>query len=429
MTKRYALLAALAAVTLCLAAIFVYNLTPIHQLLSWRFADLETHIRHALNPPAEVVFVPQEQPAEAPSTPAQLTTPSATPSPATTASPSPPGPTDTPMPSPTPYPGQVSLTGIVHEYQQMNNCGPTTLSMGLSFWGWSGNQTDTRAWLRPNFARVDDKNVDPSEMVTFVNTQTGLKALARVGGDIELTKRLVAAGFPVMIEKGLQPEPGDWMGHYVLVSGYDEARQRFITQDSYIMPDLPVSYTEVEDWWRDFNHAYLVIFPSEKEAEVLGILGAQADPAANYRYAAEKARREIDSLEGRELFFAWYNLGTNLVALADYVGAAQAYDQAFAIYPTIPEGDRPWRMLWYQVGPYLAYTHTGRYQDVIRLGNQTLDLAGNPVLEETFYWLGVAREATGDLEKALYDYQKAYEINPRSTPARQALERLGVQLP
>ena len=32
--------------------------------------------------------------------------------------------------------------------------------MALSFWGWQGDQRDTRAYLRPNFATVDDKNVN-----------------------------------------------------------------------------------------------------------------------------------------------------------------------------------------------------------------------------------------------------------------------------
>jgi tetratricopeptide (TPR) repeat protein len=125
------------------------------------------------------------------------------------------------------------------------------------------------------------------------------------------------------------------------------------------------------------------------------------------------------------LFFSWYNLGSNLTALGDYPAAAQAYDRAFAEYAAIPEDDRPWRMLWYQAAPYEAYFNTGRFEDVITLGNQALNSANGPLLEETFYWLGRAREATGDMEKALYDYRRAVEINPASTPAKQELERLG----
>lgn len=446
MLKRIGLLSLLGLVLICLLTAGIYNLPPVHERLAWRVESLRTRVRHALNPPAQAVFVPQGQPvanAEAVSTidaivkatlDAVLAT--ATPKLQPTDTSTVVGPSPTPQPSPTPtftptaIPEKVILSGAVHEYQKMNNCGPATLAMGLSYWGWPGDQFVTRAYLRPNDPRVDDKNVMPAEMVDFVETQTDFKALVRVGGDVEMLKRLVAAGFPVLIEKGFQPPKEDWMGHFELVTGYDDARQRFITQDSYIMADFPLPYQEMADhWWRDFNYVYLVIYPPERESEVMAVLGPQADETFNYQYAAQKARQETETLSGRDLFMAWYDLGTNLVALGAYGEAASAYDNAFAIYPTIPEKDRPWRMLWYQVGPYEAYYQTGRYQDVINLGNNTLAALGKPVLEETFYWLGRAREAQGDLERAIQDYQTAYDLNPRSTQALEELKRLGVAVP
>src|SRR5690606_18275268 len=104
-------------------------------------------------------------------------------------------------------------------------------------------------------------------------------------------------------------------------------------------------------WWRDFNYVFVVAYPPEREAEVLSILGPLADETAAYRLAAERARQEIAVLNGRDLFFAWYNLGSSLVGLQEYPAAAEAYDQAFAVYATLPEADRPWRVLWYQTGP------------------------------------------------------------------------------
>jgi tetratricopeptide (TPR) repeat protein len=230
----------------------------------------------------------------------------------------------------------------------------------------------------------------------------------------------------VIVEKGLQQHDKDWLGHYVLVTGYDDERARFITQDSLIMADLPVPYEAfAPQWWRDFNNVYMVIFPPQDQARVLALLGDQADPQANIQAAAEKARAEIPTLSGRDQYFAWFNLGSNLAALQDYAGAAEAYDQAFAIYPSIPEADRPWRMLWYQTGPYAAYYYTGRHQDVVNLANTTLSFLDKPILEETLYWRGLAREAQGDLEGAIADYQKAAQINPSSTPAMEQLQRLG----
>jgi hypothetical protein len=60
-----------------------------------------------------------------------------------------PEPTATATLLPTPIPVKVVLGGIVHEYQQFNNCGPANLAMALSYWGWQGDQRDTRAFA-PN---------------------------------------------------------------------------------------------------------------------------------------------------------------------------------------------------------------------------------------------------------------------------------------
>jgi tetratricopeptide (TPR) repeat protein len=220
------------------------------------------------------------------------------------------------------------------------------------------------------------------------------------------------------------------MGHFLVLNSYDDARQRFIAQDSLIMPDFPLPYEEVsERWWRDFNYVYVVIYPPEREAEVLSILGPHRDPAYSLEHAAEIARAEIQELAGRDAFFAWFNLGANLVGLGDYAGAAEAFDQAFAIYQQLSEDDRPYRVMWYRVEPYEAYYHAGRYQDVINLANTTFTWVGKPVLEESYYWRGMAYEALGEPERAVSDYRKASELNPYYSPPQEALQRLGAQTP
>ena len=133
---------------------------------------------------------------------------------------------------------------------------------------------------------------------------------------------------------------------------------------------------------------------------------------------------EAGSLTGREQFFAWFNRGTNLVYLQDYASAAQAYDTAFSLYADLPLEERPWRLLWYQDGPFAAYYHTGRYQDVINLAHTTLINVDKPVLEETYYWRGMAKEALGDRAGAVEDLTRAYTLNPNSTPAGEELQRI-----
>ena len=415
-----------------LAAILIYNLPPVYERLAWRVEALRSEIKYALNPPEEVVFVPQATSAKV-QLPTSTSTPPATPT-ATATQPGPtatPEATATPQPSPTALPAQASLSGIVHEYQKWNNCGPANLAMALSYWGWGGTQVDTAAVLKPN---QRDKNVMPYEMESFVKEHTGLQAVVRMAGNLDLLKALISAGFPVIIEKGFEGSGFDgWMGHYEVVSGYDDDRQRFVVQDSYIMANLPVPYVEMEAAWRAFNYLYVVIYPAEREGEVQAILGAQWDQTANYQYAAEQASNEIFNSSGRDLYFAWFNRGTNLMYLQDYGGAAAAYDEAFKLYPEIPEKARPWRMLWYQTGPYFAYFFTQRYYDVIALATTTIDTATEPAIEESFYWRARAFYALYELEgkpeymaHAEEDLRTSLEWHPNFGPTLGQMQILGM---
>jgi Flp pilus assembly protein TadD len=46
------------------------------------------------------------------------------------------------------------------------------------------------------------------------------------------------------------------------------------------------------------------------------------------------------------------------------------------------------------------------------------------VLEETYYWRGMAKAALGDQQGAVDDLQRAATLNPNSTPAEGELRRL-----
>lgn len=422
--KRYVIIFSAGIIALCLLVGFAYNLPPIHDRLAWRVDNLRVAVRRYFNPPEQVIFVPQEQVdviVHATQTAlAQTPTPSPVPDLIQTPLPS-------PIPSliPTPIPPQAALSGIRHEYQKFNNCAPASLSMVLSYWGWSGDQFETRTYLRPSF-EIDDKNVNPFEIVDFVETHTQFDAVWRVGGDLELLKRLVAAGFPVLIEKGLHPSDDAWLGHYQIISGYNNTSSQFLVYDSYEGPPeaYGVPYEVIGQFWRHFNFTYVVIFPPERAAEVHSILGPHSDPQRNFTLASELALAEASTLSGREQFFAWFNRGSSLVHLKDYAGAAQAYDTAFTLYATLPEYERPWRLLWYQDGPYVAYYYTGRYQDVINLAHSTLVNVDKPVLEETYYWRGMAKAALGDRAGAIEDLNRAYTLNPNSTLAGEELQRI-----
>ncbi len=102
-----------------------------------------------------------------------------------------------------------------------------------------------------------------------------------------------------------------------------------------------------------------------------------------------------------------------------YAGAAAAFDQA-------RQAGLPYRMLWYQFGPYRAYYYTSRFQDVVDLATFAIKSTPKPGLEEAFYWRGLAYEALGQTDLAVADYRAALVQNPSDVQAQEALARLGL---
>ncbi len=422
-----------------LLSIGAYNIPAIQSRLGPRVDQLRTRIVYALNPPEEAVFIPQEQIDEV--VQPTLTVSPPEPTDTQTISPTPVGPTNTPAPSPTatftptPLPDAFVLEGIKYEDQhnRWNYCGPANLSMALTYWGWDGNRDVVGAYVKPS---DQDKNVMPYEMLDFVETQTrGLGALSRMGGDLDMIKSLLAAGYPVVAEKGYYEydytDKWGWLGHYQFVTGYDDSRGILIVQDTYVEggQNFEISYQEFVEGWRSFNYTFLIVYPEDQIEELLTVLGSWADPAWANQHALEVAQSEVQSLDGINQFFAQFNEGTSHVNLLQYVDAGAAFDRAFGLYAELAEDKlRPYRIMWYQTWPYWAYYYSGRYQDVINLANTTLnDTISEPVLEESLYWRALAREAIGDLEGAIEDFRQTLILNPNFGPGRDQLARLGIE--
>jgi len=432
--RKYVLWILLGIGTLLILGLLIYNLPPIHDRLAWRFEALRAQAKYALKPPEEIILQVSTQDIAPTATHSYIIVTS-TSTAINTSTPLPirstatpflsPTPTPTITPTTTPLPPNVELSGFTHFYQTWNNCGPANLAMALSYWGWEGDQQDVAAYTKPN---PRDKNVMPYELADFVLEETDLSAIVRVGGNLETLKAFISAGFPVIVEKSFEgPRFDGWMGHYEVVSGYDDQNKTFTVQDSYDGPNLKISYEDMYNQWRSFNYTYIVVYPLKHENKILMILGPHADPNFNNQYAADKAAREAMELEGRDQFFARFNQGTSQVRLHNYTEAATAYDAAFANYASIPKDERPWRILWYQTGPYFAYYYTQRYENVIELATTTLDAMSEPILEESYYWRARAKMALGDNEGAIEDLRKSLKYHPGFIPSLQQLEILGVE--
>lgn len=394
--------AALTAVLL----IGLYQIPPVHDQLEWRLDEASGIVRGWIYPGDQLPAM-QSASSLVPPTPQ----PTSTPAPTATGIP----PTATP--TTTPLPGRVELAAPAWEKQDWNNCGPATLSLGLRFFGWAGDQFDISDLVKPDRG---DKNVNVDELAYFVRNRAGwLETDFRVGGTIETLKRFLAAGLPVIIEKGYViessgPDAG-WAGHYVLLTGYDDGHGTFTGQDTFIGPDQIFTYDELDEGWRQFNRVYMYLYPQNAPPDLSSILGENLDPDRNRELAIERARSEIVAQSDDR--YAWFNLGTNLVYFERYQQAAQAFDVALGL-------GLPWRFTRYQFGPYLAYFHSGRTQDVLKLANKTLERTSKA--EESLLWRGWAKYRLGDTNAAVQDFRRALEINPNYQDAVYALNYLGL---
>lgn len=326
-------------------------------------------------------------------------------------------PTATPVPTLAPAPelARLDLSRITPEFQQWNNCGPTTLTMGMTYFGYGQNQSPAAAYLKPN---IEDKNVSPWQMVTYVNEQANgqnMRALYRIGGDLDLLKRLLAADFPVIIEKGYEPEGYDWMGHYLLMVGYDDRQQLFYTFDSFLGSNSGQgrreTYAYTETYWKHFNNTFIVIYDSAREAQLMDVLGPYANETTATQIALERARAQANSNPNDQ--WAWFNLGDAFARLGQYNEAAAAFERAFNL-------QMPWRTLWYLFTPFETYYQLQRYSDVLQLSD-SLDRSSQNYVEEAWYYRGLAYAAQGRYDLAISNFERVLRFNQNFTPATTAL--------
>jgi tetratricopeptide (TPR) repeat protein len=323
--------------------------------------------------------------------------------------PSTPIPPAAPAVSLQPWRSSVQLQSIKHQWQTWNNCGPATITMAMSYFGRSEGQAEAAQFLKPN---RDDKNVSPEELAAYVQaTAPNLAVVVRRGGSLEQLKLFLNNGLPVLAETW-QIHDGDGLGHYRLMTGYDDAAGQFNTFDSLDGPNYKVAYGQFEADWRVFNRLYLVVFPPEQANTVRAIIGPAVDDQVMDERILASAQAEAEAEPNDAI--AYFNMGDALTRLGRLEEAVSAFDRARTL-------GLHWRRLWYQFTPFEAYYGAGRYQDVLDLTEATLKGAGG--LEEAYYYHGLALQATGQ-PGADKDFQAALKYNPHFTPAATALSAL-----
>ncbi len=387
--------------------------------LAWRYEVADTWIRGMINPIEAMPTASHDATAEPFAGEIHVTPTPPMPTPTS----QPVTPTEvpvespTPTPTPTPLPATVMLKPPEWEKQEMNNCGPATLTMLLRYYNWKGDQKTIAKLVKP----IDqDRNVNVDELIMASRNLAGyLNIQFRVGGDNEMLKKFLAAGYPVMIEEGFKMNEsywaGDdrWSGHYLLITGYDDTKKIFVAQDSFVGTNQIYEYDKLGNTWQFFNHVYIVAYPPGDEEKIKEIMGPNWSEDENRKLALESSQQA--TIDDPTNPFAWYNYGANLTYFESYGQAAVAFDEARAL-------KLPQRTLRYQFHPFFAYFYTNRIDDLMELTAYALKITPNA--EEALLWRGWGNYRLGKRDAAMRDFQAALAARPGYTDAQYAIKFL-----
>jgi tetratricopeptide (TPR) repeat protein len=315
-------------------------------------------------------------------------------------------------------PSDSYIDGMGMVWQDLNRCSAAAFTIQLTaYTEFTDQYHDVMVRLNPN---IEDVSVRVEEMIEVAN-EYGLKGVVRRGGTIDMMKRLIASGFPVLIENAYYEGGGgfkDWMSHNRVLVGYDDAAGVFLIKDSLLgngddKKGIRMKYEDVDNRWRDFNRDYLVLYRPDQEANVQSILGPHWDPVFNAQWVLQQA--DEDEAAGRTDSFTTYNRGWAYLQLGRYDEAATTFDQAMAT-------GLPWRFFWYDFSVFEAFLKVGRYDDALLLAQRTL--ANTKGAEEIYYYAALAYLGQGNTDRAKANLEAALYRNPYYTDAKNKLAEL-----
>ena len=311
-------------------------------------------------------------------------------------------------------PGEYAqLINNYHVYQSFNNCGPATLSMAMAWYGVKVSQEELAKNMRP-FQHPkgdnDDKTIFTYEFVNWAN-EYGLEAIGRVNGDIELLKKFISNGIPVVVKTWLKPNED--IGHFRFVTGYDENKQIIVQDDSYEGPNKKIGYFDFLTMWQAFNYSYVVVYTSDLKDKVESVIGEEIDEQVAWQNALKRA--EGEALKDTNNPYPHFNISTASYHLEDYERTVKEYEKI--------ESSLPRRMLWYQIEPIKAYQKLKNYDKVFEIIEKILE-NGNRSFSELYMIRGEIYLEQGLKDKAKEQFELALKYNTNMEEASDALKSL-----
>jgi len=320
-------------------------------------------------------------------------------------------PSVTPTPTVEAVPRQYQISGGDHFFQTFNNCGPTSLSMTLSFYDINVSQAELGDFLRPyqiTNGDNDDKSVTLTELAEK-SKEYGFTPYHRPGGNIKLLKKFISNDIPVITRT--LTRVGEDIGHYRVIFGYDDTQ--IIQNDSLQGRNLKYLYQDFDQIWRPYGYEYLVLVPAEKLEIAESILGEELDNNIAWQNAVDRLEVESeanpeDSLLAFSLSVAYYNVG-------EYQKSVETFEAV--------EEKLPFRTIWYQIEPLLAYQQLGMYEKLLPRIEKIL-VNDNRAFSELYQIRGEIYLERGEVGRAKQEFAQAVRYNRNFKPAIDALNNI-----
>ncbi len=325
-------------------------------------------------------------------------------------------PTLSPLPTPLnliPVPQSKIIVNNYYAKQTFNNCGPASLSMALSYYGINISQHEIGNTLRPYQHPTgdnDDKSVTLDEMSREAE-KYALLTYHKPNGDIELIKKLITYDIPVLTRTWLHIDED--IGHYRVVKGFDEKTQTIVQDDSYEGANLSFSYNDFNAMWEKFDYEYLVLVAKEKQAIAEAIIGENMNDSIAWQKAVKRNQEKLQ--QNPSNIYSRFNLSVAYYYLKEYQKSVEEFEKVESLLP--------FRTLWYQIEPILAYYELGNYDRVFSITDRILN-NHNRSFSELYILRGKIYQQQGDLSNARSEFEKAVFYNKNSKQAQDALNSL-----
>jgi tetratricopeptide (TPR) repeat protein len=256
----------------------------------------------------------------------------------------------------------------------------------------------------------DDKSVTLEE-VAEKSKEFGLVPYLRPYGNDEIIKKFIASDIPVITRTWLKEN--DDIGHYRIIKGYDDATKEFIQDDSLQGKNLRYTYDQFDKIWDKFNYEYLVLVPKEKVTLAEQILGEDLDEKIAWQKAVTLSQQKLS--ENPSDYTAGFNLSVAYYKLGQYQKSVEEFEKV--------ENRLPFRTLWYQIEPILAYYELEEYDRVIQISDKILNYH-NRAFSELYVLKGNIYLKRGDKQAARQEFEKAILYNKNLKSAQEALAGL-----